>query len=361
MKFLTGLIVFCFGLNLSASELSRQETIAKISSYIASRDLENFKELTLLSLNKNLNIGEVMEIIAHESAYIGFPMALNAQSVFNEMLKENGFANDTKNQREIAKNIDNYELGTKTLTTLLGGKTPSETLYENKALDYGLKAHLFGFLFSSDILSFVDREVVVIAALSSMNNTDSQLNSHINVAKNIGLSDSDLKSIANVLKPKFGQKIIKILGKKMQDPQSDSQILIRNADQKIYEPKDDYFSKKPDVKILFAPDKVSDFSVGVVKFKKGSHTAWHYHPAGQKLIVTDGVVYSATRDGKVFRATKGEAIFCPPNVQHWHGAGLNEDVQHIAITNIKDEKSVVWLEKLRQKDYENFIKKADNE
>ncbi|WP_346010434.1 cupin domain-containing protein [Campylobacter concisus] len=52
-------------------------------------------------------------------------------------------------------------------------------------------------------------------------------------------------------------------------------------------------------------------------------------------------------------------MLCPPGVKHWHGAGLREDGEHIAVTFEKEGKSATWLEHLGQDEYENLIKKAE--
>ncbi|WP_249291735.1 hypothetical protein [Campylobacter curvus] len=55
----------------------------------------------------------------------------------------------------------------------------------------------------------------------------------------------------------------------------------------------------------------------------------------------------------------GDVVLCPPDVKHWHGAGLDEGGEHIAVTFEKDGRNVVWLEHLSQSEYENFVKLAN--
>lgn len=94
-------------------------------------------------------------------------------------------------------------------------------------------------------------------------------------------------------------------------------------------------------------------------FPRGVRTAWHTHPAGQNLIVTQGKIYTGTADGIIQIARPGDVVLCPPDVKHWHGAGLHEDGEHIAVTFEKDGKNVTWLEHLSQDEYENFVKLAN--
>ena len=94
-------------------------------------------------------------------------------------------------------------------------------------------------------------------------------------------------------------------------------------------------------------------------FPRGVRTAWHTHLAGQNLIVTKGKIYTGTADGTLQIASAGDVVLCPPNIKHWHGAGVQEDGEHIAVTFEEDGKNVTWLEHLSEDEYKNLIKKAD--
>ena len=59
---------------------------------------------------------------------------------------------------------------------LVGGKPFSYDFCPQD--DYYLKSHLFGDIFAGDQLSVSDRELVTVAALSSMKGVESQFASH---------------------------------------------------------------------------------------------------------------------------------------------------------------------------------------
>jgi hypothetical protein len=40
-------------------------------------------------------------------------------------------------------------------------------------------------------------------------------------------------------------------------------------------------------------------------------------------------------------------------VEHWHGASSVSKMEHIAITNFKDDVNVVWLNPVSDEDYSN--------
>ena len=78
-----------------------------------------------------------------------------------------------------------------------------------------------------------------------------------------------------------------------------------------------------------------------VSFEPGARTAWHTHPLGQTLHVVFGT-------GRV-QAEGGPWI--PPGEKHWHGAGPNTRMVHIAMQEVLDGKAVTWLEHVTDAQY----------
>lgn len=70
--------------------------------------------------------------------------------------------------------------------------------------DRYLKAHLFGDIFGQDILDYRTRELVTVAALASMDGVNPQLQAHIGISKNVGVTDDELNGTIEVLKDKLG-------------------------------------------------------------------------------------------------------------------------------------------------------------
>lgn len=96
------------------------------------------------------------------------------------------------------------------------------------------------------------------------------------------------------------------------------------------------------LKMLTINDKENLLTVGNVTFEAGARTNWHLHPAGQILLVTDGTGYYQEKGQPKKIVRKGDVIKCLPNVEHWHGASVDSDFSHLAISN-NDKGSVVWL------------------
>jgi quercetin dioxygenase-like cupin family protein len=89
-----------------------------------------------------------------------------------------------------------------------------------------------------------------------------------------------------------------------------------------------------------------------VTFEPGARTAWHTHPLGQTLIVTSGCGWTQCWSGPREEIHPGDVIWCPPGKKHWHGATATTAMTHIAIVEKLDGKSVDWMEKVSDEQYD---------
>ncbi|MBU68620.1 MAG: cupin [Cupriavidus sp.] len=89
-----------------------------------------------------------------------------------------------------------------------------------------------------------------------------------------------------------------------------------------------------------------------VTFEPGARSAWHTHPKGQYLIVTQGVGRTGEWGKPVQEIKPGDVVWCPPGVKHWHGAAPNTAMMHLTVTG-HDEKNqnVTWMEKVSDEQY----------
>jgi quercetin dioxygenase-like cupin family protein len=118
----------------------------------------------------------------------------------------------------------------------------------------------------------------------------------------------------------------------------------------------DYFTGNTFLYPLLAKDKNNEFALGSVTFEPGARTHWHTHPKGQVLIVTDGQGFNQEKGKPVQVLKKGDVVNIPENTQHWHGASANSKLVHIAITNYKGNKNVVWLQPVTDEEYNEVNK-----
>jgi quercetin dioxygenase-like cupin family protein len=89
----------------------------------------------------------------------------------------------------------------------------------------------------------------------------------------------------------------------------------------------------------------------MVTFEPGARSAWHTHPFGQILIVTDGTGWIQQWGNPIEEIRKGDVAWIPPGVKHWHGATPNTAMTHVAIQEQLDGKAVVWMEKVTEEQY----------
>lgn len=90
-----------------------------------------------------------------------------------------------------------------------------------------------------------------------------------------------------------------------------------------------------------------------VTFEPGARTAWHTHPLGQTLIVTQGRGWLQEWGKEAEPLNQGDIARIPPGVKHWHGASAQTAMTHIAIAEAVDGSPVAWLEKVTDEQYPN--------
>jgi quercetin dioxygenase-like cupin family protein len=130
-----------------------------------------------------------------------------------------------------------------------------------------------------------------------------------------------------------------------------SQVVIRAGSQPSFQGSGDSFTGNVRVDPLFPASAPASFSGGLVNFAAGARAAWHTHPAGQYLLVTDGVGWTQQWGGPVVEIRSGDVVWCPPGVKHWHGATPTTTMSHIALTGTLDGKNVEWMEKVSDVEY----------
>ena len=102
---------------------------------------------------------------------------------------------------------------------------------------------------------------------------------------------------------------------------------------------------------LVPNDSLYNTVVGNVYFEPGARSNWHIHPAGQILIITDGVGFHQIKGRPKLTIRKGDVVKCPPNVEHWHGASPDTGLQQLYILP-KTEKGIVqWLNPVTDEEY----------
>ena len=107
-----------------------------------------------------------------------------------------------------------------------------------------------------------------------------------------------------------------------------------------------FFTGRVRVDPVWPTNENINASGGLVTFEPGARSAWHTHPAGQRLVVTSGVGLTQEWDKPVQVIRPGDVVWCPPGVKHWHGAAHHTAMTHLAVTGTVDGTNVTWMEKV---------------
>ena len=103
---------------------------------------------------------------------------------------------------------------------------------------------------------------------------------------------------------------------------------------------------------LVASEADNPTAVGNVTFEPGARTKWHLHPAGQILLVTDGIGYYQEKGKPKRILKKGDTVKCPANTPHWHGASADSYFVQVAISS-SHKGATQWLEAVTEEEYNN--------
>jgi quercetin dioxygenase-like cupin family protein len=103
----------------------------------------------------------------------------------------------------------------------------------------------------------------------------------------------------------------------------------------------DWFTGDVFVDAVAAPAGSAGFAAALVHFTPGARTAWHTHPHGQTIFVTEGVGLCQREGGSVERIRPGDRVFFEPGENHWHGAATDRFMAHLAMQQQDASGSVV--------------------
>ncbi len=309
----------------------KENTIVTISMYTARGDMAKLNAALAEGLEAGLTVSEIKEVLTQLYTYCGFPRSLNALQNFMELLKDRQAKGIVDTEGEIpgplpeGKSID---FGTANQTELCGFPVKGELFDFAPAIDEYLKSHLFGDIFARDTLDWRTRELATIAALAAMGGVESQLNAHIVIGQNNGLTDEQISAIL---------------------------LLVRSEHLPDVFPKDieldDNFTGKAWLAFL-TNNKECDISVYNVTFGPAARTYWHKHDVGQILLCTVGFGYYQERGKEAQLLSPGDVVNIPAAVEHWHGAAPDSEFVHVGMTPKMSENDVVWIGPVTDAEYE---------
>lgn len=128
------------------------------------------------------------------------------------------------------------------------------------------------------------------------------------------------------------------------------EITVAGAQASITGPTE-FFTGRARIDPVWPADKGINASGALVTFEPGARSAWHTHPAGQRLVVVSGLGLTQEWGKPVQEIRPGDVVWCPPGVKHWHGAAPKTAMTHLAVTGTVGGNNVEWMEKVSDEHY----------
>jgi quercetin dioxygenase-like cupin family protein len=114
----------------------------------------------------------------------------------------------------------------------------------------------------------------------------------------------------------------------------------------------EWFTGAVYVDTVATPVSPSRLSASSVHFSPGARTAWHTHPNGQTIFVTEGIGLAQRRDGPIEVIRPGDRVFFEPGEAHWHGAAPTRFMTHIAMLDVDDKgTNATWGDHVSDAEY----------
>jgi alkylhydroperoxidase/carboxymuconolactone decarboxylase family protein YurZ len=226
VKFRTSLLISlvvaisCFSTDLMAQDSDQHQRLTEkhqalipIAAFTAVGDLERLQPALHDGLNAGLTVNQIKESMVHLYAYAGFPRSIRGLNTLMDVLEEREAEGTFDEQGPDASPIhddrDKYERGVETLYELTGsdwGNPQSGYGAFAPAIDTFLKEHLFADLFERDVLTYAERELVVISILSSLDGLEPMLGGHLNISMNLGFTPDQMQHFVDIIEVELGEE-----------------------------------------------------------------------------------------------------------------------------------------------------------
>jgi quercetin dioxygenase-like cupin family protein len=114
----------------------------------------------------------------------------------------------------------------------------------------------------------------------------------------------------------------------------------------------DWFTGNVYIDAVAEPSGPYRVQASSVHFTPGARTAWHTHPNGQTIFVTEGMGLCQRRGEPIEVIKPGDRVFFEPEEEHWHGAVSNRFMTHIAIVDVDEEgNAATWGDHVTDEEY----------
>ncbi len=213
---------------------------------------------------------------------------------------------------------------------------------------------LFGEVWArEDKLPLKIRSIVTISALVSKGIFDNSLKSHIQNAKNNGVSKEEMVEIITHLAFYAGWPNAWATFPLVREVYADN-IQTTTPLFGLGKPNEAY-AKYFIGKSYLNPLNAKGVSIANVTFEPRCRNNWHiHHKGGQILLCTDGEGWYQEWGKPTQKLMPGDVVYIAPEIKHWHGAGKDGWFSHIAIEIPAVDGSNEWCEPVTDEYYDKL-------
>ncbi len=272
-----------------------------------------------------LTANQMKEALSQLYAYTGFPRSLNALGTLQKVMEQHGNVDMGSETSPLPHGYDALKQGTEVQTRLSGQPFNYDFC---PAEDYYLKAHLFGDIFARDVLTYADRELVTVSALSGLEGVMPQLQAHVRGALNMGVTDEQLAAIPIALKA-AGLEAEALRCEAAIAAVNGSPQVVSPSSFPLGQPNDAYAQYFIGQSYLAVLDTISGLCN--VTFEPCCRNNWHiHHHAVQVLTCVSGRGWYQEWGKEPVELKPGTVVTVPAGTKHWHGAAADSWMQHLA-------------------------------
>lgn len=328
----------------------RDRSLLTVSALVATARTDQLDPFVSTALNSGVTPEELSELVTHLAFYAGWPVALPAIDRIAAVLDDRGLTADVTLDPELLPYNDDAEAAR--LASVDATARPV-----SPGLADATDQVLFADLWRRPGLAPRDRSLVTVAALIA-NGQAEQLPFHLNRAMDNGLTFEEAREIPHQLAYYAGwprsfsalTPMRQVFEDRGDIPAEDdgedvpTTISIVPADGETSRGPAERFTGSVKVGPAFEAPGDATLSGALVTFEPGARTAWHSHPLGQTLYITQGCALVQSEGQDILTAGPGDIVQIPPEVRHWHGATSDQGMAHFAILESLDGVGTTWMD-----------------
>src|SRR6476646_7541671 len=115
----------------------------------------------------------------------------------------------------------------------------------------------------------------------------------------------------------------------------------------------EWFTGVVHIDAVASPSDASRVTASSVHFAPGARTAWHTHPNGQTIYVTEGVGLAQRRGGSIEVIRPGDRVFFESGEHHWLGEAPTRSMTRLAMLEVgEDGITATWGDHVTDEEYD---------